>query len=76
MIRRLEVGADEMVSFVQKKAHKQWVWLTTDATTCPVIALHMRDRSHKSARRLLAKMSLVYRQQAVFYTDQYLVYAG
>jgi hypothetical protein len=24
MIQRLEVEADEMASFVQKKAHKQW----------------------------------------------------
>ena len=27
MIQRLEVEADEMASFVQKKANKQWVWI-------------------------------------------------
>jgi IS1 family transposase len=27
LLRRLEVEADEMASFVQKKAHKQWIWI-------------------------------------------------
>jgi len=27
MIQRLEVEADEMASFVQKKENKQWIWL-------------------------------------------------
>src|SRR5262249_40107215 len=70
------VEASHVFSFVQKKTNKQWVWLAMDATTRPVMALHMRDRSHTSARRLLAKMSLVYRQHATFYTDQYVVYTG
>jgi hypothetical protein len=52
MIRRLEVEADEMASFVQKKAHKQWIWIAMDATTRQVIAFHVGDRSRKSAKRL------------------------
>jgi insertion element IS1 protein InsB len=28
MIQRLEVEADEMASFVQKKANKQWIWIS------------------------------------------------
>jgi hypothetical protein len=27
MIQRLEVEADEVASFVQKKANKQWIWI-------------------------------------------------
>ena len=37
MIQRLEVEADEMASFVQKKANKQWIWLAMDAKTRLII---------------------------------------
>jgi insertion element IS1 protein InsB len=76
MIQRLEVEADEMSSFVQKKANKQWIWLAMDAKSRQVIAFHIGDRSRKSAKRLWAKMPLGYREQATFYTDQYVVYEG
>ena len=76
LIQRLEVEADEMSSFVQKKANKQWIWLAMDTTTRQIIAFHIGDRSRTSARRLWAKVPEVYRQQAMFYTDQYVVYEG
>jgi insertion element IS1 protein InsB len=38
LLRRLEVEADEMASFVQKKANKQWIWMAMDATSRQVIA--------------------------------------
>jgi IS1 family transposase len=76
MIRRLEVEADAMSSFVKKKANKQWIWIAMDAQSRPVIALHVGGRSRKSAKRLWAKIPLAYRQQAMFYTDQYVVYTG
>jgi hypothetical protein len=41
MMRRLEVEADEMASFVQKKANKQWIWIAMDATTRQVMAFHV-----------------------------------
>jgi hypothetical protein len=31
MLRRLEVEADEMASFVQKKANTQWIWIALEA---------------------------------------------
>jgi insertion element IS1 protein InsB len=76
LIQRLEVEADEMASFVQKKANKQWLWIAMDATTRQVIAFHVGDRSRRSAKRLWAKIPAVYRQHATFYTDQYVVYDG
>src|SRR5918996_5837297 len=76
MIQRLEVEADEMASFVQKKANKQWIWLAMDATTRQIIAFHIGDRSRKSAKKLWAKIPVAYREQATFYTDQYVVYEG
>ena len=65
-----------MASFVQKKANKQWIWLAMDTQTRQIIAFHVGDRSRKSARRLWAKIPKAYRQQATFYTDQYVVYEG
>ena len=38
LIQRLEVEADAMASFVQKKANKQWVWIALDAKTRQSIA--------------------------------------
>jgi insertion element IS1 protein InsB len=76
MMRRLEVEADEMASFVKKKANKRWIWIAMDATTRQVVAFDVGDRSRKSAKRLWAKIPDVYRQHATFYTDQYVVYEG
>ena len=76
MLRRLEVEADEMASFVKKKANKQWIWIAMDAKTRQVIAFHVGDRSRRSAKRLWAKIPEAYRQHATFYTDQYVVYEG
>jgi insertion element IS1 protein InsB len=75
MIQPLAVEADEMASFVRKKANKQWIWIAMDATSRQVMAFHVGDRSRKSAMRLWAKIPRAYRQHATFYTDQYVVYA-
>jgi insertion element IS1 protein InsB len=76
MIQRLEVEADEIASFVQKKANKQWIWIAMDARSRQVIAFYVGDRSRRSAKRLWAKIPEAYLQQATFYTDQYVVYEG
>jgi insertion element IS1 protein InsB len=76
MMRRLEVEADEMASFVKKKANKQWIWIAMDAKSRQVIAFHIGDRSRKSAKRLCTKIPDAYRRHATFYTDQYVVYEG
>jgi insertion element IS1 protein InsB len=76
MLQRLEVEADEMRRFVQKKANKHWIWLAMDVKTRQVLAFHVGDRSRRSAKRLWTKIPEAYRQQAMFYTDQYVVYAG
>jgi insertion element IS1 protein InsB len=76
MIQRLDVEADEMSSFIQKKANKQWIWMAMDAQSRQVIAFHIGDRSRQSAKKLWAKIPPAYCQQATFYTDQYVVYVG
>jgi insertion element IS1 protein InsB len=52
LLYKLEAEADEMWSFVQKKANKQWIWLAMDATTRQIIAFHVGDRSRESAKAL------------------------
>jgi insertion element IS1 protein InsB len=76
IIRRVEAEAGEMHSFVQKKAHEQWLWLALDRATRQIIAFHVGDRSRKSAWQLWANLPAVYRERATFYTDQYVVYQG
>jgi insertion element IS1 protein InsB len=76
IIGRLEVEADELWSFVAKKANKQWVWIAMDKQTRQILAFHVGDRSHESARQLWAHRPAVYREQATFYTAQYAVYTG
>jgi insertion element IS1 protein InsB len=75
MVRRLEVEADDMSSFVQAKADKPWIWIAMDAKSRQVIAFHVGNRSRRSAKRLWAKIPQAYRQQAMFYTNQYVIYA-
>ncbi len=72
----LEVEADELWSFVQKKANPQWLWLAMDRQTRQIIAFHVGDRSRDSARQLWQNIPAVYCEQATFYTDQYAAYLG
>jgi hypothetical protein len=66
MIQRLEVEADDMASFVQKKANKQWIWLAMDAKSRQIIGFHVGDRSRKSARKWWVKIPKSYRRHATF----------
>ena len=70
----MEVEADELCSFVGKKANKQWLWLALDARSRQVLAFHVGDRSRSSARQLWDKLPAIYRQHATFYTDAYAPY--
>jgi len=76
VMSRLEAEADEMWSFVQKKANKQWIWIAMDAKTRQIIAFHVGDRSGEGGKALWANIPLAYREQATFHTDQYEVYKG
>jgi insertion element IS1 protein InsB len=76
IMRRVEAEADEMCSFVKQKANKQWLWLAMDGSSRQIIAFHVGNRSRDSAKQLWANLSAVYREQAIFYTDQYEVYKG
>ena len=66
----LEVEADELWSFVQKKANAQWLWIAMDKQTRQIIAFYVGDRSRDSAQQLWQNIPEVYREQATFDTDQ------
>ena len=76
IIQRLEVEADELLSFVKNKKNKQWLWLAMDVKTKQVLAFYVGDRSKRSARKLWKAIPDGYKQNAVFYTDQYEGYPG
>jgi insertion element IS1 protein InsB len=76
VMRRLEAEADEMWSVVKQKANRQWIWIAMDAQTRQVIAFHVGGRRRDGAKALWAKIPLVYREQAMFHTDQYDAYTG
>src|SRR5512134_3381755 len=76
VVQQLEAETDEIWSFVEKKANKQWIWIALDVTTRQVIAFHVGDRSRESAVQLWGQVPEVYRQQAIFHTDLYEVYKG
>jgi insertion element IS1 protein InsB len=71
VIQQLEAEVDEIWTFVQKKANRQWIWIAMDAATRQIIAFHVGDRSRDSAHELWAKIPGGYREQATFHTDQY-----
>jgi insertion element IS1 protein InsB len=74
VIHQLEAEADEMWSFVEKKANKQWIWIAMDATTRQIMAFHVGDRRRDNAKELWANIPEVYREQATFHTDHYEAY--
>jgi insertion element IS1 protein InsB len=74
--RQLEAEADEMWSFVETKANKQWLWIAMDATTRQIIAFHVGDRRRDSAKELWANIPESYREQATLHTDHYEAYKG
>ena len=71
VIQRLEAEADEIWSFVGKKAKKQWIWIVMDTQTRQVIAFHIGDRSRKSGEQLWAKIPETYQLECLWivYTD-------
>jgi IS1 family transposase len=74
LVQRLEVEADELLSFVKHQKNKPWWWLAMDVKTKPVIAFSVGDRSQRRARKRWKAIPEVYKQKAIFYTDQYAGY--
>ena len=63
------VQADELWSFVERRANKRWVWIVLERRTRQIIAIHIGDRSSDSALALWAKVPLSIKAQALVLTD-------
>lgn len=71
---KIEAEVDELCTYVQKKANKQWVWLAIDNTSRQIIAFYVGDRSKESAKILWSRIPDFYKEKAIFYTDEYASY--
>ncbi len=73
-IEILCLEADEVWSFVGNKKNKRWIWLILERRTRQIIAVHIGDRSQKSADALWAKVPLEVKKQALVLTDKWEAY--
>jgi IS1 family transposase len=71
---KLTIECDEAWSFVNRKRHKQWIWLALDASTREIVGTYIGDRSRESALKLWHSLPPVYRQCATCYTDFWVSY--
>ncbi len=46
------IQCDELWSFVDNKANKQWVWLALDANTREIVGVYMGARDEAAAHKL------------------------
>lgn len=67
--------ADELWSFVGRRANKRWIWLVLERRTRQIAALHIGDRSADAARSLWAKVPFALKAQALVLTDCWDAYA-
>ncbi len=74
ILHRLEAEVEELWSFVDTKANRQWVWIAMEADTRQILAFYVGGRSRQSAQALWGKIPTGYQEQAMFYTDGYEVY--
>lgn len=66
--------ADELWSFVQNKANKQWIWLVIDKSSKQIIAAEIGDHSEDSAKKLYEQIPDAIKDNAVIYTDLWKAY--
>jgi len=75
-IKRLQVfgiQADELWSFVQKKANKRWIWVAYDPVHRLVVAYHIGSRGKKAAKQFWNKIPAILKN-CFFETDDWEAY--
>jgi IS1 family transposase len=72
----LTIECDELWSFVQNKANKQWIWLALDVDTREIVGVFVGARDKTGAQGLWDSLPPVYHQCAVAYSDFWAAYAA
>ena len=72
--RLIKSELDEMWSFVQKKANKQWIWIAQCRRTRQVIAFHIGGRGRADAKKLWKKLPKAIKDDGYFYSDDWDAY--
>ncbi len=73
-IEILCLEADEIWLFVGRRENKRWIWLIIERRTRQIIAVHIGDRSQRSADALWAKVPLEVKAKALVLTDKWEAY--
>ena len=63
-----------MWSFVFSKKNKEWIWLALDKKSNQIVAMHVGDRSTKSAQIFFESIPEEIRKKGIFFTDHYEAY--
>ena len=65
-LEAIVLQADELHSFVGKKANDQWLWLILHKKTRQILAFHVGKRDKRSAEALLAKLPVDLKKKPSF----------
>ena len=68
------IELDELWRFVQKKEQKAWVWLALNPANKQIVAFHVGSRSGEDAALFRAKIPVIFRLQAGFFSDYWPAY--
>lgn len=68
------IQLDELWSFVQKKAAKQWVWLALNPANRQVVAVYVGSRGREGAAGLYGQLPAVFKGAVGFFSDYWAAY--
>ena len=67
----VEIEADELWSFVQKKKNRQWLWLAIHRSTGQILAMHVGGRDEFSAEAFYEKLPEIVKKNDSFIQTYY-----
>ena len=68
------IQLDEMWTFVQNKANKQWLWLALNPTNRQIVAFHVGSRSSADALLFYEKIPDIFKGDTGFFSDYWQAY--
>ena len=68
------IQLDEMWTFVQNKANKQWLWLALNPVNRQIVAFHVGSRSSIDALLFYKKIPDIFKGETGFFSDYWQAY--